>query len=547
MSTSPTQSDTPDISELVAYLDGELTADECRRVERRLASDADYRQKLTELEQAWTALESLPTTKVDDDFARTTIEMVTVAAVREAKAQSTSQAVIGRRRKYWMAAGGLAIAMASFAAARVLVPSRDNALVADLPVIEQLDVLTEISDVEYLRGLARLDFAGSTRGTSSATTTTTTTTSAATASDWQSFDDRADWIESLPAKEKADLSAKFERFEKLMPRPEAQDRLRSLERDVATASDRDQLEATLAAYGEWLQSRTQGEKLKLRERDISTAERLERAKSLLAETQLAARRQLSLEDEKALQDAILSIVEERRGELVQEIGRQGNPDPERRLGGQPAARVAMVIIGGDLRNEERRGRTIDRLSAHLSPDAQEYLNGLDRGQRGWQLMRWVYEAVGSNVGRQNLEQFFASGLTDDQREILLGLPLSEMNEQLEQMYMRSQVGLREDDSLRRLWRGGFDGRGPQDRGRGGDDRGRRDGRRREMDGERFDGPPPGPPGPGGPGRGGPGRGGPGGRPPGPPPPRDGRDWRPPPEGGPRDGGPRPEDRREEPI
>ena len=77
------QPDTPDTDELVAYLDGELSADECRRVERRLASDADYRRRLTELEQAWSALEALPPTMVDDDFARTTIEMVAVAAERD--------------------------------------------------------------------------------------------------------------------------------------------------------------------------------------------------------------------------------------------------------------------------------------------------------------------------------------------------------------------------------------------------------------------------------------------------------------------------------
>ena len=47
MSTTPSQSESPDTDELVAYLDGELSADECRRVERRLASDADYRRRLT--------------------------------------------------------------------------------------------------------------------------------------------------------------------------------------------------------------------------------------------------------------------------------------------------------------------------------------------------------------------------------------------------------------------------------------------------------------------------------------------------------------------
>ena len=42
----------PIAEELVAYLDGELSPDECRQVEERLASDADYREQLRELDQA---------------------------------------------------------------------------------------------------------------------------------------------------------------------------------------------------------------------------------------------------------------------------------------------------------------------------------------------------------------------------------------------------------------------------------------------------------------------------------------------------------------
>src|SRR3989304_5401659 len=133
MSTSHSQSDAPDTEELVAYLDGELTADECRRVERRLASDADYRRRLTELEQAWSALEALPTATVDDDFARTTIEMVAVAAERDVQEKSATQAASGRRRTYWMMAGGLAIALAAFAAARAFAPNPNDRLIADLP------------------------------------------------------------------------------------------------------------------------------------------------------------------------------------------------------------------------------------------------------------------------------------------------------------------------------------------------------------------------------------------------------------------------------
>jgi anti-sigma-K factor RskA len=548
MSTSQFQPETPDTEELVSYLDGELSADECRRVERRLSSDPEYRRRLTELEQAWSALEVLPPTVVEDDFARTTIEMVTVAAEREAKEQSVTQTASVRRRNYWLAAGGAAIALVAFAAVRLLAPNSNRALLADLPVIARFDALTEVGDVDFLRGLAKYDFDSSAR--SAATATATSSTEIPT---WKTPSDRRRWVESLNANQKADLAAKFDRFERLEPPEAEQDRLRKLELDIETSSDRPQLEATLASYGAWLQSRTQGEKLSLRDRTKSTSERLDLAEHLLDETQRAARRRLSLEDEKALQESVLNLVEERRGELAQEVQRQGHPDPEGRLARRSVAQVALVIMMQDMQDDKRRQQLQDRLTARLSPEAQEYLNALDGRQRMRQLWRWVYDALGPKFGPQSLQEFFTERLTDDQREYLLGLPQSEMQEQLQQMYMRSQVGLRADDFPRGYFSGGPDGRGPRG-GRGPGARGPRDDDRPDFDRERFEGRPPFPPGRGGPGRAG-DFGGPGG-PPGPPPPRDGRGWRPPP-GGPNgpppqdpppDGEPPPrESPREEPI
>jgi anti-sigma factor RsiW len=62
------QPELPNAEELVAYLDGELPPDDCRRVERRLAEDDDYRQRLRDLDQAWEALDALPATRADDDL-----------------------------------------------------------------------------------------------------------------------------------------------------------------------------------------------------------------------------------------------------------------------------------------------------------------------------------------------------------------------------------------------------------------------------------------------------------------------------------------------
>jgi hypothetical protein len=517
MSTSPTQPETSDTDDLVAYLDGELSADECRRVERRLSTDADYRRRLTELEQAWTALDALPPTVVDDDFARTTIEMVCVAAERDVKQETTAAATSAWRRKIWWLAGGAALALCAFAATWAFAPSRDRALVADLPVIAQLDVLTDVGDVEFLRGVAKFDIEPPARSA-------TTDVSEVTAADWQTPESRREWIAALADGEKAELAAKMERFERELT-PEARDRLRKLEQDIAAADDRAELEATLAAYGAWLQSRSPAERVELRERTLSTEKRLQRVERLVEQSRRSLRRQLSPDDEEALQQAIFTLVEERRHELVNEVRERGNPNAEKQIGKQRIADVALLIIGREMWDERRSEALETRLTAPLSDEAQNHLEKLDPRSRHRQLARWVYEslAVGNRGENQNLEGYFANDLTNDQREFLLGLPRAEMQQQLQQMYTRSQVGLREEGPPGWLFRGGPGGpggRGPRGRGddrdgRDRDGRDRRDGRRGDFDGPRFEGPP---------GRRGPGFDGPRG-PMGPPP--DG-EWRPPP-------------------
>src|SRR5262245_52919254 len=108
--------------QLVAYLDGELSPDECRHVEERLAGDADYRARLRELDQAWEALDALPSKSAGDDFARTTIEMVTLAAKEEQKQRTIETTTAIRHRRRMVALAGGAAVLASFLAARWLLP-----------------------------------------------------------------------------------------------------------------------------------------------------------------------------------------------------------------------------------------------------------------------------------------------------------------------------------------------------------------------------------------------------------------------------------------
>jgi hypothetical protein len=508
--------------ELVAYLDGELSVEACRRVEKRLGVDAEYRRQMSDLDRAWTALEELPAATVDDNFTRTTIDMVAVAAERERTARTSAIAVQRRKRRWFAAAGCALLAVAAFVVARGMSTRVDRALLTDLPVVAQLEELRQIRDIEFLRGLSQI---GAERFTN--LNDAIPPASMAVEAIWSTPIERVAWIEQLSDREKSDLAARLKRFHDETPK--AQDQLRQLETEIDGARDRDALRETWTAYTAWVNQQTPGERAKLRE--MSTDERLAAVRNLLDEERRTVHRKLSPADEQALQDAILELVEERRAELEGELQRRGNTQ---RLAGRSTADVAMVILLRELRDEDRRAELQDRLTADLSALAQEHLQLLRRWERARQMHLWIREALQPKYGPQELQTYFASNkLSNDEREELLSLPRAEMEERLERMYVNSQLGLTDGDWANgwgRPGRSGRDGpaRGPRDREFGPGGRDGRDGPPRDFEGRPFDrgpGRPPGPPGPGGPP--------PDGRP------RDWRNWPPPSDGPPPGGGPLP--------
>lgn len=150
------QSD-PIQEELVAYLDGELDAEAGQRVERRLAEDVQYRQRLQELQQAWDLLDYLPRSQVSESFTQTTVQMVAVKATEDI-AKRTVTAETKRRTMWLIGAGGTAAAaLLGYLIVSELVARPNEQLVEDLPVIEYVDVYQHADSVEFLK---QLDQAG---------------------------------------------------------------------------------------------------------------------------------------------------------------------------------------------------------------------------------------------------------------------------------------------------------------------------------------------------------------------------------------------------
>jgi len=139
--------------DLVAYLDGELSSEEAARIERLVEQDTRIRSELQRLAETWDWLDVLDRPTVDEDFTRTTIEMVAQSAASEVVAQTQTKwkrraivlgvAVLGTLLAVW---GGWQLA--SF-----LWENPNKWLIEHYAVIQNQDYYRHIENVAFLRML----------------------------------------------------------------------------------------------------------------------------------------------------------------------------------------------------------------------------------------------------------------------------------------------------------------------------------------------------------------------------------------------------------
>jgi anti-sigma factor RsiW len=150
MADHETQSQNID-DELSAYLDGELDAEAVRRVEDRLQRDATYRTELQRLERAWDLLDRLPRATVNDSFAKTTIEMVALAASQDAAEVQRSWPRRLRAQRWRGLAAVTAAGLAGFMIGHWLTPDPDEQLLNDLPVLETFELYYQADSLDFLK------------------------------------------------------------------------------------------------------------------------------------------------------------------------------------------------------------------------------------------------------------------------------------------------------------------------------------------------------------------------------------------------------------
>lgn len=246
----------PSDERLVAYLDGELPADDRDQLEQELIDDADLRQRLQELQQGWDWLDDLPDATPNEKLVETTMSLV----VSDLTRGSSTPNVAKRRRSVprggWWLIAALIGAVCGFAIVETRRYFQFRQEMIDLRLAENLDAYRDGQDlalirelqnnVEWRRTVAAL------RGSVAGTVSDGETQGEAASKVDQPLGEEADQLVNLSPERTASLASSWDRFRSL--RPEDRIELREIAEVVNVQTDADDLLDTMRDYAYWKQS-----------------------------------------------------------------------------------------------------------------------------------------------------------------------------------------------------------------------------------------------------------------------------------------------------
>ena len=157
----------PQLTELVAYLDGELSDDDSSRLERELGGNPPLRSYAESLDRTWQLLDSLGEATASGEFTQKTLASLdAISDVDDSAANQSSRrirsilAVASPRKMILWAAVGFFGCATGFLLARVGKDQRQDS--EDVQLLQQLEMLKDypklysIPDAEFLKRVATM-------------------------------------------------------------------------------------------------------------------------------------------------------------------------------------------------------------------------------------------------------------------------------------------------------------------------------------------------------------------------------------------------------
>jgi hypothetical protein len=454
ISHDPQDDDSEISEELVAYLDGELSVEHSRRVEERAAVQPDTRRMLEEFDRTWHMLDELETPATGEDFTRTTLEMVALAAANDAAKLNAEVPRARRRARLWTVAGLTAAAVAGFFLVAAFAPDPNAQLLHDLRLLENYDQYRDIGSIEFLRALS----ADNPFPKDGAAAAPVPIYNAA-----ETFAQRRKLVEAMTPEQRDDL-VKVEGTFRGLSDAERQ-HWRELHAAIESDPERDKLLTLMNRYDEWfvaqpLTVQSEQQQLKPAPRVAALKKALEKGAIAGAEIRLDEKSRLGLArwvDRYTTEHeaAILQEMARARGGMGRPQGGPLHPNPNAGTEGEAAATLAKLqrkrqIVREWLRHSLQSDNAaqhpviskeeMDSLRASLSSDVRAKLESHKPEEQQRRIIAgWLRETLSPEFDEQ-LAEFFATTINKEARDRLMALPIDEMYPELRRMYRQSGGG-----------------------------------------------------------------------------------------------------------
>jgi hypothetical protein len=446
MSQEPINAESSVEEQLVAYLDGELDGESCRRIEELLAVDPEVRRKLHWLEQTWEALDELETAPVGEDFTRTTMEMVALAA--EEDVRKSLEEAPRRRRRTWLLCGGgmLAAGLAGFLAFTLIAsnPNRElnKALVQNLPVLENLDKYQQVQDIKFLRMLEESGLFPKVEPKEGDTVSSPPTA-------LRAGEDVVQHIKKdLDPNEKADLLQKERIFTRLEPAEQKQ--LRQLDEQIHTDAHADELRGIMNRYYEWFKLLPSYYRLDLPH--MTAEERIKWIRDYKQKEQTEiTNRPRAGKDSEALLKWMEDYESKHENAFVENLPERMQKD----IKGMPPSAIHRWVMGmmwprpqegGQNKESPFSDGNLMELRSIFTPGTQILLEANPKEKQITILQNWAHFLVRQYNPRRGpgmegpvddklLAEFFDKDLDPAERDRLMNLPPEDMQQQLQRDYI----------------------------------------------------------------------------------------------------------------
>lgn len=153
----------PEVSDLVAYLDGELDDASIEPLERRLIAEPPLRRSVEQLNRTWKLLDALEETEASGEFTQRTLATIAAShASDDVQGESQSAVGAGVTRIPWQKAAILFAVCFVFSASGALVaqwrsaqqrPESERIILENIEVLRNFNEYSLVPNVQFLRDL----------------------------------------------------------------------------------------------------------------------------------------------------------------------------------------------------------------------------------------------------------------------------------------------------------------------------------------------------------------------------------------------------------